>query len=66
MLVYSMKVTTLKFFAILGIALIAVASLAFLVPTYSVQTTAAIAEKNESIRFDGIKSSEDRIAFFEQ
>ena len=66
MFVYSMKVTTLKFFAILGIALIAVVSLTLLVPTYTVETTSAIAERNENIRFDGIKTNEDRIAFFEQ
>ena len=66
MFVYSMKVTTLKFFAILGIALIAVVSLTLLVPTYTVETTSAIAERNENIRFDGVKTNEDRIAFFEQ
>ena len=66
MFVYSMKATTLKFFAILGVALIAVLALTLLVPTYSVMTTSAIAEKNESIRFDGIKTNEDRIAFLEQ
>lgn len=66
MFVYSMKASTLKFFAILGVALIAIATLMFLIPTYTVTTTAAIAEKIESIRFDGVKSNEDRIAFLEQ
>ena len=66
MFVYSMKASTLKFFAILGVALIAVVALTVLVPTYTVMTTSAIAEKNESIRFDGIKTNEDRIDFLEQ
>ena len=66
MFVYSMKASTLKFFAVLGLALIAVVALTVFVPTYTVATTSAIAERNESIRFDGIKTNEDRIAFLEQ
>lgn len=66
MFVYSMKASTLKFFAILGVALIAIATLMFLVPTYTVATTASVAKEIESIRFDGVKTSEDRISFLEQ
>ena len=66
MFVYSMKASTLKFFAILGIALVAVIALMILVPTYTVTTTSAIAAKNETIQFDRIKTNADRISFLKQ
>ena len=66
MFVYSLRANTLKFFGIIGIALIALLSLIIFVPAYEPPTTAAVAAKNEKINFEKVKTSEDRIQFLEQ
>ncbi len=66
MFIYSLKANTLKFFGLIGIALIVLFSLIFFIPDFSVQSTSAIAMKNEKINFEKIKTNEDRIKFLEQ
>lgn len=66
MFVCTLRANTLKFFGIIGIALIALVSLIVFVPRYDVSSTAAILAEKESIRFDKIKTNEDRIAFLAQ
>ena len=66
MFVYSLKASTLKFFGVIGIAVVTIAALIFLVPTYSSDTTAHIAAINESISFDNVKSADDGIKFLSQ
>ena len=66
MFIYSLKASTLKFFGVVGVAIITLAALIFLVPSYDVDTTAGIAAMNESISFDNVKSSEDGINFLSQ
>lgn len=66
MFVYSLKASTLKFFGIIGIAVVTIAALIIFVPTYSTETTAQIAAMNESITFDNIKSADDGIKFLSQ
>lgn len=66
MFVYTLKANTLKFFSIIGIALIALISLIVFVPRYDIATTGAIQKETEHIRYDKIKNNADRIAFLAQ
>ncbi|MBQ8738031.1 MAG: DUF4830 domain-containing protein [Clostridia bacterium] len=66
MFIYSFKASTLKFFGVIGIALIVLVSLVLLIPSYSNDTTAQIALMNEKISFDNIKSIEDGEKFLSQ
>ena len=66
MFIYSVKSTTLKFFGIIGVAILTLVALIFLVPTYSDATTKEIAAMNESISFDNVKNADDGIKFLEQ
>lgn len=66
MFVYALRANTLRFFAIIGIALIALVSLILFVPNYEIATTSTILAETEKIRYDKIKTDEDRIAFLGQ
>lgn len=66
MFIYSLKASTLKFFGVIGIAVVTIVALIFFVPTYSSDTTAQIAAMNESISFDNVKSADDGIKFLSQ
>lgn len=64
MFVWSLKASTLKFFGVIGIALITLTALIFLVPSY--ETTAEIAAINESISFANVKNARDGMTFLAQ
>ncbi len=66
MFIYSVKSTTLKFFGIIGIAVLTLVALIFLVPSYSNATTKDIATMNECISFENVKNYNDGIKFLEQ
>lgn len=66
MFVYTLRANTLKFFSIIGIALIALISLILFVPRYDVTTTGAIQKETANIHYDKIKDNEDRINFLSQ
>ena len=66
MFIYSIKSTTLKFFGIVGVAILTLVALIFLVPSYSEATTKEIAAMNENISFDNVKSPEDVVKFLSQ
>ena len=66
MFIYSVKSSTLKFFGIVGVAIITLVALIFLVPTYSEATTKEIATMNESISFGNVKNAKDAIDFLTQ
>ena len=66
MFVYSFKASTLKFFSVIGLALITLIALAILIPTYTVSTTKEIATMNESISFDKVKKADDVVDFLKQ
>lgn len=66
MFIYSIKSSTLKFFGIVSVAVIALMALTFLVPTYSEATTKEIISLNENISFENVKSSKDCIDFLSQ
>lgn len=66
MFVYTLRANTLKFFGIIGIALLSLISLIFFVPDYDVATTGAIQKEREKIQYDKIRDNEDRIEFLAQ
>jgi len=66
MFVYTLRANTLKFFSVIGIALIVLVSLIVFVPSYDVPATAAILAQNESISYGKIRTNDDRIAFLAQ
>ena len=61
MFVYTLKANTLKFFSIIGIALIALVSLILFVPRYDMVTTGAIQKETENIHYDKIRDNADWI-----
>lgn len=66
MFVYTLRANTLKFFSIIGVALIALVSLILFVPGYDVATTGAILQEKEKIRYDKIKNNDDQLEFLAQ
>ena len=66
MFIYSLKASTLKFFGVIGIAVVTLAALMFLIPTYTTETTAEIAAMNKEISFDNVKSVSDGASFLSQ
>lgn len=66
MFVYSFKASTLKFFGIIGVAVICLLSLMFLIPSNTKSTTKEIATMNESISFDHVKNQKDAQKFLAQ
>lgn len=66
MFVYTFRANTLKFFSILGVALIALVSLIVFVPRYEITTTSSILAEKEKLQFDKIRTNEDRIEFLTQ
>ena len=66
MFIYSLRASTLKFFGIVGVAIVTLVALVFLIPTYSKATTKEIATMNENISFDNIKNATDGIKFLSQ
>ncbi len=66
MFVYSCKASTIKFFGVIGVAIITLLALVFLIPSYDTDTTKEIALMNEKISFDNVKSSSDAVKFLSQ
>ncbi len=63
MFVYALRANTLRFFSIIGVALIALISLILFVPRHEITTTSSIAAEKEQIRYDKIKTPADRAEF---
>lgn len=66
MFVYSMRASTLKFFGVTTLAVAALVTLLIFIPTSEPAVSSGAIEVSESVRFDGIKTAEDRIAFLSQ
>ena len=67
MFIYSLKASTLKFFGIIGIAVITLAALMFFIPSSKEsKTTAEIAAMNAEISFSNVKTSSDAVKFLAQ
>lgn len=66
MFVYSMRASTLKFFAVVCVALVALITLIAFVPSYEAEYASTAAGESVVISYDKIKSNEDRIKFLSQ
>lgn len=66
MFVYTCRANTVKFFACVVAAVVVLTGLVIFLPSYGINTTAAIAAANEKICFDKVKTNEDRLNFLEQ
>ena len=66
MFIYSMRANTLKFFAVICLALTALIALVAFVPTYVSNDDTAQVGANVSYNYEKIKSNDDRINFLKQ
>lgn len=67
MFVYSMRAGTLRFFAIIAVALAVLVALIAFVPELSPAVAASTEESaTETVRYEKVKSNEERIAFLAQ
>ena len=66
MFIYSMRANTLKFFAVICLALTALITLVAFVPTYVTNNDSVQADASISYNYEKIKSNEDRINFLKQ
>ena len=63
MFVYSVRASSVRFFGIVTVSVLALITLVALIPTYEPVAAAAV---SETIRYDKIKTNEDRTAFLSQ
>lgn len=63
MFIYSLRASTLRFFAVVGLAVAALAALIIFVPAYDGESPASTAS---SVKYDGIKTNEDMKSFLAQ
>ena len=66
MFIYSMHANTIKFFAVICLALTALIALIVFVPVYSTDGTSQMVGATVNYNYDKIKSNEDRINFLKQ
>lgn len=68
MFIYSLRASTLKFFAVVCVCLVTLITLITFIPDYSssVSASANENEKANAYNFDKIKTDEDRISFLSQ
>lgn len=66
MFIYSFHANTIKFFAVVCLALVALITLIAFVPTYTAGNDAAQVGSDVSYNYEKIKSNEDRINFLKQ
>ena len=65
MFIYSMRAGTIRFFGVVCLALLSLVALIAFVPELQ-PVSAEAGEHTETVRYEGIKSNEDRIAFLAQ
>ena len=65
MFLYSMRASTVKFFAVVCVALVTLITLITFVPTYGESADKTVSKESE-INYDGIKTNEDRMDFLRQ
>ncbi len=66
MFVYSLRASTLKFFGVTTLAIVALVTLLIFIPTAEPTISSGVLETVEQVKFDKIKTAEDRIAFLRQ
>ena len=67
MFVYSLRASTLKFFAVVCVALTALITMITFIPDYDAGGLGYVSvDKEQEIRYDKIKTEEDRVGFLSQ
>ena len=67
MFIYSLRASTLKFFAVICVALTTLITLIAFIPEYNGENMGSILTAGEAeINFDKIKTNEDRLGFLRQ
>ncbi len=66
MFIYSLRASTVKFFGVTTLAVAALVTLLVFIPSAEPAVSDGVIEVNEAVRFDKIKTAEDRIAFLKQ
>ena len=66
MLMYSLRASTLKFFAVVCVALVTLITLIAFVPTYGEGPVDVPTSGDVEISYDKVKSEEDRVKFLSQ
>ncbi len=66
MFIYSLRASTLKFFGVTTLAIIALVTLLVFIPTAEPTISNGVLETIEKVNFDKIKTADDRIAFLRQ
>ncbi|MBQ2767526.1 MAG: DUF4830 domain-containing protein [Clostridia bacterium] len=66
MFIYSLRAGTLKFFGIIGVALIALVTLIAFVPDDRPELSSAAVTETASYHYDKVKTAEDRVKFLAQ
>ena len=67
MFIYSLRASTLKFFAVICISLVALITMIAFIPAYGSDGDGYVASsKDVDVQYDGIKTEEDRVNFLSQ
>ena len=67
MFIYTLRATTLKFFAVICVSLVALMTLIAFIPAYGNEDDGYVASSSETeIDYDGVKTAEDRVSFLKQ
>ncbi len=66
MFIYSLRASTIKFFAVICVALVTLITLIAFVPNYGDSVIDQTVSKDATINYDKIKTNEDRIEFLSQ
>ena len=66
MFIYSLRASTLKFFAVICVSLVALITMIAFIPAYGSDEGYVAASGEVDIQYDGVKTGEDRIEFLKQ
>lgn len=66
MFIYSLKASTLKFFGITAVAMVALVTLLVFIPSAEPTMSEGVLDAVETVSFDKIKSANDRVEFLRQ
>ena len=66
MFIYSLRASTLKFFAVICVSLVMLITLIAFIPSYGNDDGFIASSKDVEIKYDDVKTNEDRIAFLSQ
>ena len=67
MFIYSLRASTLKFFAVICVSLVALITMIAFIPAYGSDGGGYVpSSKDMDVEYDGVKTGEDRIKFLEQ